>query len=414
MKKQTTIAVMAAASLLNLGALTYAAAPQTSAPRVYLVDGGGLSLDPDPRPIMKERVQGEIVKIDKDYYVVKDLVTGKKTRFRVDKNTTRLDQDGTRMEANFKIGDKIEGQLTPAGDATLVQMAMATPPAAGKSPTAADLAKANQEQAQRLETKRHDDPGTYPPDFKPEIGGQQKGEPGDFPKPAFPLIQGELMQIEGTFYTVQDLEGKQVRLHVDKTTKMDCGADSKSTCSFSIGDKIEVRRLSPTQDHASAIRKLSSAEIAAMSKVVSPVGASVSDRVKDENVSLGGAKQAVRGEVMKIEGEQYSIKDHHGSEVRFVVNQNTRMWCGTETSAFSSLLPDPSASDKPGAKGPQDLSGTNEQKGSEVGPGTKSSAERGADCVFKTGDKIEAEISDMGAATFVKMAGRAQPGQPLP
>jgi len=108
------------------------------------------------------------------------------------------------------------------------------------------------------------------------------------------------------------------------------------------------------------------------------------------------------------------IKDHHGSEYRVVINQNTRMWCGPGAGSFSGLLPDPTASDKPGAKGPQDLSGTADQKGSDVGPGTKSSSTMGSNCVFKAGDTVEAEISDMGAATFIKMAGRAQPGQPLP
>jgi len=415
MKKRAEIAVMSAALLLNFGALSSAAPFQASEPRIYLVDGGGLPLDNDPRPIMKEKLRGEVVKVEKGYYVVRDSLTGKEVRFRYDKNTIQLGQDGSRMESNFKVGDRVEGQLTPEGDATFLQMASASAPAIGKNPTAADLAKSNQEQKQRLETKKQDDPGTYPPDFKPEIGGQKQGGPGDFPKPAFPLIQGELMSIEGNYYTVQDAEGKQVRLHVDKNTKMDCGANWKGTCAFSIGDKIEARRISPTEDHASAVRKLSSDEIAAMAKVVSPVGAAASGRVKDENVTLSGARQAVRGEVTKVDGEQYAIKDHHGNDVRFTVNQNTRMWCGSESGSMSGLLPDPSASDKAGQKGsPQDLSDTNKQQGSEVGPGTKSSSAKAQDCVFKTGDKIEAEISDMGAATFIKIAGKAQPGQPLP
>jgi len=415
MKKHAEIAVMSAALLLNFGALSYAAPFQASEPRIYLVDGGGLPLDPDPRPIMKEKLRGEVVKVEKGYYVVRDSLTGKETRFKYDKNTIQLGQDGSRMEGSFKVGDRIEGQLTPEGDATFLQLASATAPAPGKNPTAADLAKSNQEQKQRLETKREDDPGTYPPDFKPEIGGQKQGGPGDFPKPAFPLIQGELMSVEGGFYTIQDAEGKQIRVHVDKTTKMDCGPNQKGTCAFSIGDKIEARRISPTKDHVSDLRKLSPTEIAAMSSTVSPVGAAASGRVKDESVTLSGARQAVRGEVTKVDGEQYAIKDHHGNDVRFTVNQNTRMWCGADSGSMSGLLPDPSASDKTGQKGsPQDLSDTNKQQGSEVGPGTKSSSAKGPDCVFKTGDKIEAEISDMGAATFIKIAGKAQPGQPLP
>jgi hypothetical protein len=153
------------------------------------------------------------------------------------------------------------------------------------------------------------------------------------------------------------------------------------------------------------------------SSASSGTGKGSSERiVKDEQVTLSGAKQAVRGEILKVEGENYVIKDGHGNEVRLAVNQNTRIFCGSQTG--SSLLPAPSASDKPGAQGQlQDLSRTNEQQGSEVGPGTKGTAsnkQASSECKFKPGEMIEAEISDMGAATFIKQAGRAQPGQPLP
>jgi len=416
MKTPTKIAVMAAAVMLTFGTSTYAAEPdpQAGKPRLDNVPAGD-SPAPDPQAIMKARsVQGELVKIDGAFYVIKDA-SGKEIRLHVDKNTTKLDKDRAKMDSDFKVGDKVEARMNPDGHASSIQIAMATPPAGGKSSSQEDLARANLEEQQRFQAKSKDDPGTYPPDFKPEIGGQQKNAPGDFPKPAFPLIQGELMSMEGEFYTIQDLEGKQVRLHVDKNTKLDCGSDSKGTCNFAIGDKIEARRVTPTDPHASDMRKLSPAEIAAMSKVVSPVGAATGDRIKDQQVTLGGAKQAVRGEVLRVQGEQIWIKDHHGSEVAFVINQNTRMLCGSDTSSFSGMFPEPSASDKPGSKGqPQDQARTNEQPGTEVGPGTKSSAGGKSDCSFKTGDKIEAEISDMGAATFVKMAGRAQPGQPLP
>jgi len=411
-KRIGRIGLVAVAVMLSFGTLTYAAEPQAGKPRPDNVPAGE-SPTADPRDVTKERhVQGELVKIEGSFYVVKDA-TGQEVRMHVDKNTTKLDKDKAKMDREFKVGDKIEAQVGPNGHAVLIQVATGPPPAGGKGADPQDLARKNLEQQQRLQAQGRDDPGTYPPDFKPEIGGQQQAGQGDFPQPAFPLVKGELMTIEGAFYTVQDLEGKQLRLHVDKTTKMDCGPDFKGTCTFSIGDKIEARRIAPTENHVTTMRKLNPSEIAAMSSVVSPVGSAATGRVKDEQV-LGGAKQAVRGEVLKVEGEQYVIRDHHGSEVRFVVNQNTRMWCGPEAGSMSGLLPDPSASDKPGAKGqPQDQGRTAEQKESQVGPGTKPSG-TSASCAFKTGDKIEAEISDMGAATFIKMASRPQPGQPLP
>ena len=49
-----------------------------------------------------------------------------------------------------------------------------------------------------------------------------------------------------------------------------------------------------------------------------------------------------------------------------------------------------------------------------AGDKDKDKSAAASECAFKKGDMIEAEISDMGAATFIKQAGRAQPGQPLP
>jgi hypothetical protein len=282
----------------------------------------------------------------------------------------------------------------------------------------------NQNERQRLQPQSMKE-GKEDPLYKENqpIGGQKQAGPADFPQPTFPWVKGELLQIEGEYYILKDAEGKDVRVHVDKGTKMDSAVH--------VGDIVEVNRTLP--GHALEIRKASSPLTSPASSASSGAGKSSSEGiVKDDQVTLGGAKQAVRGEVLKVDGENYVIKDGHGNEVRLAVNQNTRMFCGAQTG--SSLLPEPSASDKPGAQGQlQDLSRTNEQQGSEVGPGTKSGGSKdsskqssmrqdssrqdkqvSSQCKFKPGEIIEAEISDMGAATFIKQAGRAQPGQPLP
>ena len=46
-------------------------------------------------------------------------------------------------------------------------------------------------------------------------------------------IQGDLLKVEGEFYVVKDMTGKEVRLHVDKTTKLEG--------SFNAGDRIEAQ-----------------------------------------------------------------------------------------------------------------------------------------------------------------------------
>jgi len=215
------------------------------------------------------------------------------------------------------------------------------------------------------------------------------------------------MQIDGEYYIVQDAEGKNIRLHVDKGTKMD-GA-------FRIGDVVEAQRTLP--GHAIAMRHASSPLAVGPSSASSGMGAESRDRlIQDPQVTLGGAKQTVRGEVLQLDGDKYLVKDGHGNEVRLAVNQNTRILCGADQGSISSLMPAPSASDMPEAKGPQDLSLTAEQSGTQVGPGTRVAVSSGASapCQFDKGELIEAEVSDMGVATFIKSAGRRQPGQSLP
>ncbi|MBK5280858.1 MAG: hypothetical protein JJE16_02080 [Nitrospiraceae bacterium] len=46
------------------------------------------------------------------------------------------------------------------------------------------------------------------------------------------LVEGDVLKIEGEFYTEHDTAGHEVRLHVDKTTQVE-GA-------FKAGDKIEA------------------------------------------------------------------------------------------------------------------------------------------------------------------------------
>jgi uncharacterized protein YdeI (BOF family) len=271
------------------------------------------------------------------------------------------------------------------------------------------LQRQNLEERKRLEGSKELGSAEIPPYSENQpIGGQQRAGAADFPQPAFPFVKGELAQIEGEYYILRDAEGKNVRVHVDKRTQM----DEK----LRIGDTVEVQRT--LQGHALFIRRASEPLASGGSSTSSGIGPGSGDRmVKDSQVTLGGAKQVVRGEVLQIDGDKYLIRDGHGNEVRLAVNQNTRMTCSGDMGSVSGLLPVPSASDKPGTSGqPQDLSRTAEQQGTEVGPGTRrpGSDTRVAGQCFKPGELIEAEISDMGVATFVKQAGRRQPGQALP
>ena len=57
-------------------------------------------------------------------------------------------------------------------------------------------------------------------------------------------VSGDLLKIDGEFYVVKDMSGKEIRLHVDKTTTLD-GA-------IKVGDKVEAQ--ANEKNHASSLR----------------------------------------------------------------------------------------------------------------------------------------------------------------
>ena len=68
--------------------------------------------------------------------------------------------------------------------------------------------------------------------------------PGDMSAPGSQAIKGDLLKIDGEFYVVKDASGKEVRLHVDKTSKLEG--------TFKAGDKIEAQ--ASDKGHALSIK----------------------------------------------------------------------------------------------------------------------------------------------------------------
>ena len=67
-------------------------------------------------PSASRTVQGEILKIEGDLYVIKPIspVAGKEIPLRVDEKTVRIDTD------SFKVGDVIIADVTPEGHALTI------------------------------------------------------------------------------------------------------------------------------------------------------------------------------------------------------------------------------------------------------------------------------------------------------
>src|ERR671918_568886 len=58
-----------------------------------------------------------------------------------------------------------------------------------------------------------------------------RGVTSELPRPQ--TLEGEVLRFEGNYYVVKDMNGKEVRLYTDKTTKLDGN--------LSPGDKIVAR-----------------------------------------------------------------------------------------------------------------------------------------------------------------------------
>ncbi|MGA6826058.1 hypothetical protein ACO9S2_00455 [Nitrospira sp. NS4] len=115
---------------------------------------------------------------------------------------------------------------------------------------------------------------------------------GDKAAQASQTVSGDLLKIDGEFYVVKDMSGKEIRLHVDKTTTLD-GA-------VKVGDKVEAQ--ATEKNHAVSMRH------------VTPAG----------GMGASGT-QTIKGDLLKIDGEFYVVKDMSGKEIRLHVDKTTTL-----------------------------------------------------------------------------------------
>jgi hypothetical protein len=69
---------------------------------------------------------------------------------------------------------------------------------------------------------------------------------GDMAAPSSQTVKGDLLKIDGEFYVVKEMSGKEIRLHVDKTSTLDG--------SINVGEKVEAQ--ATEKNHAVSIRHL--------------------------------------------------------------------------------------------------------------------------------------------------------------
>ena len=185
-------------------------------------------------PSSAQIVKGQFVRMESDFYVIKDQ-SGKETCIPT--------SYGTFIDQTFSPGDTIVARLGQDGNALLI----------GR-PSDRQTASSNiqgQEMSQATGDQRGDrsfsgsQQGSQGQDLGAGTSEQSTKSRDKGKLQAASVVKGELLKIQGEFYTVKETSGNEIRLHVNKETKMDVPVN--------VGDKIEAERTA--SDHALSINK---------------------------------------------------------------------------------------------------------------------------------------------------------------
>ena len=177
-------------------------------------------------------IEGEVIRVDADSYIIRDS-TGHDVRVYFDRSTVR---------DNIAVGDRVIARFDRP----------AAPYASNITRRPADLTAA---------------------------------PAGPLPRPQ--TIEGEVLRINNDSYVIRDLSGREIRLHVDGTTKLDGN--------LTPGDKVVARVVAPPSNalpYAETLYKLNSAQI-------------------------------LEGQVVAIEGNNYVVRDRNGVEQRVYTDTGT-------------------------------------------------------------------------------------------
>lgn len=123
-------------------------------------------------------------------------------------------------------------------------------------------------------------------------------------------------------------------------------------------------------------------------------------------VTLGGAKTFVTGEIRNIDGDYYFIGDEEsGGEVRLLVNKDTNMDCSavsrTSTGSSQDVIAKRQSTEQ---QAPQATERQREQ-GQKKDETAMGSGFNIGNCNFKRGDRIKADVDDNGRVTLLKALG---------
>ena len=185
--------------------------------------------------------------------------------------------------------------------------------------------------ATRSETARQSDDRTVVSQSDtPSTAPMQQAQNDNLPAVGTQSLKGEVLQIEGRSfdayesYVVRDSSGKEVRLPLSKDTKKDD--------MYMVGDRIEAR-LGP-DGRAIEIKR---ADDTSKGTSAAPSAQAGQDLPRDQSSASSSSSSSMsgmpplargdslKGEVLKMEGEFFVVRDASGKEVSLRVDKDTKM-----------------------------------------------------------------------------------------
>ncbi|BCA56065.1 hypothetical protein W02_32050 [Nitrospira sp. KM1] len=128
----------------------------------------------------------------------------------------------------------------------------------------------------------------------------------------------------------------------------------------------------------------------------------------NRQVTVGGAQGTLEGEILTVDGQNFDIKtDPAGDRVRVVVNQDTNMDCAKSPRSGDRKQSDTLSSDRVPMDKQGATSGSQMAQGQRNDETARGSGFKIGSCDFKQGDRIKAEVDDMGRVTTLKYVASA-------
>ena len=129
--------------------------------------------------------------------------------------------------------------------------------------------------------------------------------------------------------------------------------------------------------------------------------------------TIGGAESFVTGEVIRVEGDVYTLRTSGGETLALQITDDTNMFCQSKSERSQSQRTSTSGQQSSSGSGMEQSTQTQQQESSigvsekqaqsqESQSTTQSKGFRIGDCPFQKGDIVKAELTDKGTVTYIR------------